>query len=240
MMSIQFRSKDDYILWNEEMSRKYDSEDYHLRANFLIRWIERRRVKIVLEFLNAGPADAVVEIGCGAGVVLEQVPAGRLLGLDLSGFILKKTRDRLKHLHAGLIQANAERLPFASKQFRKLLCTEVIEHVPDPRRVVREMARVTSEAGVIVITVPNEGWIARVKRGIQVLGLTRWLLLGTDDANAYDSPGEANEWHLHQFDLELLRQVTAEILIINELHAIPFRFLPLRYVACCQVLPTHS
>ena len=48
------------------MSRKYDSESYHLRSNFLIRWIERRRVQVILDFLQAGPADLVVEVGCGS------------------------------------------------------------------------------------------------------------------------------------------------------------------------------
>lgn len=39
-MTVRFDSESHFVQWNEEMARKYDSEDYHLRSNFLIRWVE--------------------------------------------------------------------------------------------------------------------------------------------------------------------------------------------------------
>ena len=238
-MPVQFEDTQAFVEWNEMMSRKYDSEAFHLRSNFLIRWIENRRVTAVLNFLQATAQDVVVEVGCGAGVVLEQIPAGRLVGMDLSGFILHKTKRRLAGKTADLLQANAESLPFADSQFNKLLCTEVIEHVQEPRNLAAELARVVQSDGAVVITIPNEGLIDRVKAIITRLGLARWLLQATDDEadDVYDSPEDANEWHLHQFDLELLREVTQGHLQISEIRAIPFAFLPLRYVVLFQKQP---
>lgn len=243
-----FKSTSDFIHWNEAMTRKYDSEAYHLRSNFIIRWVERRRVSAILHFLDAGPEDSVVEVGCGAGVVLEQIPAGRLLGLDLSGFILRKTQRRLSASRLGrrqlvLLQANAETLPFAANHFKKILCTEVIEHVLEPRKVVQEMTRVAAVDAVLVITIPNEALIDWVKAWIGKLRLSRLLLQAKNsdrDQAAYNSPTGANEWHLHRFDLPLLRHVIKDVLVIDEVQAIPHRFLPLRYVVRCRVASTKE
>ena len=178
---------------------------------------------------------SVVEVGCGAGVVLEQVPAGYLIGVDLAANMLPRARKRLSHRPAGVLQAAAEQLPFASRSQHKLYCTEVIEHVLEPQALIRELARVATREAIIIITIPNEKLIEQAKSRIIRLGLARWFLQGShDNAPGYDSPGDANEWHLHQFDLALLQAIIAGSLEIVALQAVPFRWLPLRYVVCCR------
>lgn len=236
-MTFPFQDATQFTRWNEEMTRRYDSEDYHLRSNFLIRWIEQKRIKAILAYLDVDEEDTILEAGCGAGVVLSQFTAGQFIGIDLSGYILQKARGRMVDRNALLIQASVEFMPFGNGRFQKLLCTEVIEHVMEPAHVSRELGRLASDTAVIVITIPNEALIERIKVFIGKLGLTRWLLTGTaasENDNAYDSPNGPNEWHLHHFDLSLLRQVIADSLIIQDIKAIPFRFLPVRYVVCCR------
>ncbi|MEZ4590350.1 MAG: class I SAM-dependent methyltransferase [Chloroflexota bacterium] len=237
-MAIKFKSAEDFTRWNEEMTRKYDSEDYHLRSNFLIRWIEGKRVKKIIELIDATPTDTILEVGCGAGLVLEKFQAKKLIGIDLSGYILHKTRARLAHREASLLQANAETLPFLSQSFHKIVCTEVIEHVIEPRNVIRELSRIATPDAIIVITIPNERLIDNLKRTLKAVGLSRLLLAGKKDPksnqNAYDSPDEANEWHLHDFDINLIKKVTEDKLTIVQIQAIPFFFLPLRYVVFCK------
>ena len=235
---MEFENTSDFVRWNEEMTKKYDSEDYHLRSNFIIRWIERRRVQSIVDLIAAGEHDTVIELGCGAGIVLEKFLAQRLIGIDLSAYILQKTKRRLQKRNAYLLQANAEMVPFSSNSFVKLVCTEVIEHVLEPRNVIKELVRLATDEASIVITIPNEALIDRMKSIIGSLRLNRLLLMGTSssslDVAAYDSPSEANEWHLHRFDLDVLRQVTEGLLLIIKVKAIPFRFLPLRYVVLCK------
>jgi ubiquinone/menaquinone biosynthesis C-methylase UbiE len=228
-MKHSFSGASDYYRWNEEMSRQYDPDSYHLRSGRLIRWIERRRVQAILQLLDAGAADTVVEVGVGSGVVLAQIPAGRRIGLDLSGFLLRKYQAKMARHNLLLVQADGEMLPFAAASQTHLVCTEVIEHVPQPAQVARELARVAAGEAVIVITIPNEGLIKRAKHWIHRLGLAGRLLKGSGEA-AYDSPEGDNEWHLHDFDLPLLRRVTAGVLEIVNIKAVPGRFLPLRYV----------
>jgi 2-polyprenyl-3-methyl-5-hydroxy-6-metoxy-1,4-benzoquinol methylase len=156
----------------------------------------------------------------------------------------QKTKRRLARYRAALNQANGEQLPLPANSLRQIVCTEVIEHVLNPRNVVEEMARVAPADAVLVITIPNEALIDWLKRIVGKLGLQRWLLPGAGDeahgATAYDSPDSANEWHLHHFDMALLRQVTRGVLSITAVKAIPFRLLPLRYVVSCRVVPTGT
>lgn len=232
--ATQSDNQTNFIQWNEEMAHKYDPEAYHLRSNFLIRWIERRRVKTILNFLNTDQQDAVLEVGCGAGNILEQIPSTRLHGIDLSTFLLKKSQQRLASHQTILAQSNAEQLPFAKAQFRKLVCSEVLEHVSSPRRVVGEMARVATADAILVMSVPNEDWINRIKGIIRRLGLGGWLLKGGN--GSYSSPDRmTDEWHLHSFSLTMLQEISKDILIIRQVKGIPFNFMPLRYVALCRL-----
>jgi hypothetical protein len=83
--------------------------------------------------------------------------------------------------------------------------------------------------------VPNERRINRAKEMVHALGLSHWLLHGNEDT--YNSPDKmTDEWHLHSFDLALLREISENILLIRQTKAVPLCFAPLRYVARCQVV----
>lgn len=45
-------------------------------------------------------------------------------------------------------------MPLADETFDVVMCTEVLEHVPDPARVIRELSRVLKRGGTLVVTAP--------------------------------------------------------------------------------------
>jgi glycosyltransferase involved in cell wall biosynthesis len=53
------------------------------------------------------------------------------------------------------VRARAEALPFRSGSLRVVLCSEVLEHCEDDRRVVAEIARVLCGGGALILTVPG-------------------------------------------------------------------------------------
>jgi SAM-dependent methyltransferase len=55
------------------------------------------------------------------------------------------------------VYADIARLPFANDQFDQVVCTQVLEHVPDPHAVIREIQRVLKPGGQVFLTVP-QGW----------------------------------------------------------------------------------
>jgi SAM-dependent methyltransferase len=52
------------------------------------------------------------------------------------------------------VVADAHHLPFRDRCFDTVFCTELLEHVSDPRRVSEEVARVLSPGGHALVTVP--------------------------------------------------------------------------------------
>ena len=89
------RDQKGFIDWNEEMVRRYDIDRYYERSHPLVRWIERRRLGAVREFAAARPESRVLEVGCGAGHVLQRFAGVKRIGIDLSTTMLQHARRRL-------------------------------------------------------------------------------------------------------------------------------------------------
>lgn len=52
------------------------------------------------------------------------------------------------------VKGNVEKLPFPEASFDTVLCNQVLEHVPHPWIVVKEIARVAKPGGAVIITAP--------------------------------------------------------------------------------------
>jgi SAM-dependent methyltransferase len=50
--------------------------------------------------------------------------------------------------------ARAEQIPFASNQFDLVICTQVLEYIPDPRIVMAEIRRVLKPGGRLLLSIP--------------------------------------------------------------------------------------
>jgi ubiquinone/menaquinone biosynthesis C-methylase UbiE len=212
----------DLVSWNEAMVERYDIERYYERSHPLIRRLERQRLAAIVDLAAPRPGERVLEVGCGAGHVLERFEGVSRTGIDLSSGMLSRIRRRLGGT-VRLARGSGDALPFADGAFDIVVCTEVLEHVPDPESVVKELVRVAGPAGRVVVSIPNEVNIDRAKRAMRSLPLIRQLLRTL--------AAENNEWHLHHFDLRMLRSIVQRTATIAALRAIPFRALPLRYVA---------
>lgn len=233
MTNKSFDSEKAFENWNDEMSQRYDPEAYHERSFILIRMIERLRVNAILDFLNSNKDHFVLEVGCGAGNVLERVNSRHRFGLDLSAFLLDKAKRRLK-INSSLLKANAEYIPFSSDKFDGLVCTEVLEHVQNPAVVLSEMARVAKADAVIVVSIPNEKLIDTIKAVVKKLGLN--LMFKAAKGNYAVPDKMTDEWHLHYFGIDLLRKIIPPYLKIEAIQPIPFALFPLRYVAKIKIV----
>ncbi|PZS10132.1 MAG: hypothetical protein DLM70_00850 [Chloroflexi bacterium] len=100
---------------------------------------------------------AVLEIGCGRGGFarwLEGKQPSSFVAADLSRSALEKARS-ITHQRVTYELADIQQLPHPDASFDLVISCETIEHVPDPRQAVSELARVLSPGGRLFLTTPN-------------------------------------------------------------------------------------
>jgi len=108
--------------------------------------------------------EEVLEIGVGLGSdFLRFVRAGaRATGVDLTQHAVELVRRRLdlEGLHADVLQADAEQLPFADASFDRIYSWGVLHHSPDTVRAVREAIRVLRPGGrLCVMLYARHSWV---------------------------------------------------------------------------------
>jgi ubiquinone/menaquinone biosynthesis C-methylase UbiE len=214
--------------WNERMVMKYDPDAFHHHANPFVRFTEKKRVKAIFKLMDVSQGDRVIEIGCGAGNILEKAPQGKLFGVDISLFILTKAKQKLNK-KVCLFLADAQILPFKDQVFTRVICSEVLEHLLDPLAAVNEAARILGNQGVVIISIPNESMINWIKSILIRLGIFKWLFQRKGDYQEMPERME-DEWHLHTFELEEWLYLFKKLFRVARIKKIPFSWLPLRYV----------
>lgn len=107
----------------------------------------------------------ILDVATGTGLVIRNLlkknPHHLYYGLDYSQNMLHLARENLGQENrdrAILIRGDAHQLPFSSSFFGSITCAAALGNMKDPRRVVREMARVTVRGGslTLLLTIMEE------------------------------------------------------------------------------------
>lgn len=103
----------------------------------------------------------ILDAGCGNGryskFLLQWADADTLLtGFDYSQQMLHRARKRLNAPRVTQVAADLTRLPYADQAFDAAVCGWVLEHLPDPRPGLRELARVLQPAGKLLLMVTED------------------------------------------------------------------------------------
>lgn len=219
---------EDFREWNERMVQKYDPDAFHRHPNILVRFVEKKRVKVIFKMMNVHEKDRVLEVGCGAGNILEKASSGELFGVDLSNFILNKARQKLNKT-VFLFQGDAQNLPCKNEVFNHVICSEVLEHLLEPSASLHEIERILNPQGTAIVSIPNERWINRIKGILIHIGIFDWLFRGKGEYGDMPKKME-DEWHLQTFPLGQWLNLFKGSFKVTGLQRIPYFWLPLRYV----------
>ena len=136
--------------------RDMDKAALRGEPSYVWRAGQRRRLEMILRAAEERIKGKVLENGCGVGMYVEHMLlyGGQIIGLEFDFERAAEAGARSPNI----LNAAGESLPIPSEAFDLILSHEVLEHVQDDDRAVREMVRVLRPGGRIVIFVPNSGY----------------------------------------------------------------------------------
>ena len=125
-------------------------------------WYDRERSKGYYEFINNqeieivrkyGENKNVLEIGCGTGIILNEVNKFTSLarGIDLSPGMLEKAKEKKLNVQV----ANATEIPFPDNSFDLVYSFKVLAHIPEIKKVIEEAVRVAKDDGILILEFYN-------------------------------------------------------------------------------------
>jgi ubiquinone/menaquinone biosynthesis C-methylase UbiE len=134
------------------ISVKYD-ESWSGRILFSIRCLVDLQVRTVYAFLRRTVPTMqgkVLDVGCG------ESPYAHLLttGASYTGIDIVYADQFGMNAKNHIMTFDGRTLPFSNEYFDNIICTEVIEHVEDPKAFVAELQRVLKTNGTLVATIP--------------------------------------------------------------------------------------
>ena len=134
------------------------------------------------------PPGRLLDVGCGIGHSYHLLDPRETVGLDISP-------DALEGQQRETVVADMRELPFEDGEFAAVLSVQSMEHVPDPERVVAEVARVLEPGGTAMFVTPNR------------------LTLGRPDEII-------DPYHFREFDHAELKEVCEEYFPQVEIHGL--------------------
>ncbi len=117
-----------------------------------------RRIDLIKKLLPRGaPSLSCLEVGCGTGRISEAIKplVGQLTVSDKSRALAKSVGSQL---HVDWLESDACRLDIPDNTYDLVVSSECIEHTPAPKTAIREMLRVVTKGGTIIVTSPNRLW----------------------------------------------------------------------------------
>ena len=98
--------------------------------------------------------DSVLDVGCGQGALLDEFrrayPEAELAGTDFSASAVRIAQQRVPGAQVSILDLTARCL---DRQFDLVICSEVLEHIPDDLAALRNLRKMTG--GHLVVTTPQ-------------------------------------------------------------------------------------
>ncbi|WP_020471398.1 glycosyltransferase [Zavarzinella formosa] len=134
-----------------------------------------------------GEAKSILDVGCGAGRLGEQLKQrqqARVTGLEFDPSAAKAARSRLDEVWEGDVESPS--LSFAGQSFDAVVCGDVLEHLRDPLAFLRRVQTWLKPDGRLIASIPN----------VRHHSVVRSLLAGDW---TYESAGLLDRTHLRFF-----------------------------------------
>ena len=116
---------------------------------------QKTKIEATLENVSLNKKDFVLDVGCGTGLLFPYIAkrVQLLIGIDISRKLPEKANTHKKHYsNAHLLLADADYLPFQKQIFHRIFAITLLQNIPKPSTVLREIKRVSRNYATITIT----------------------------------------------------------------------------------------
>ncbi len=99
----------------------------------------------------------VLDVGCGNGIISRSLGEHgfKVRGIDVSEKAIEKARSLNTLPNVKFDVVSAEQLVADGQRYHAVVCSEVLEHLNDPGRLLKVLHQVIHDSGILIVTVPN-------------------------------------------------------------------------------------
>jgi len=126
----------------------------------------------------------VLDVGCGNGVdlfcinsIYNDFQKSIFVGLDLSEENIKScnnAKDAKNLSNINFLVGNIESMSFKEETFDVVICSEVLEHLPNQGQALAGIRKILKDNGALIITAPNKSnYFLKIAKFFRFLGLWR-------------------------------------------------------------------
>lgn len=99
----------------------------------------------------------VLDVGCGNGVISRSLgeQGFKVKGIDISAKTIEKARSLNKFPNVTFDVISAEQLVADGHKYHGVICSEVLEHLSEPEKLLNILHQTLHTDGILIVTVPN-------------------------------------------------------------------------------------
>jgi 2-polyprenyl-3-methyl-5-hydroxy-6-metoxy-1,4-benzoquinol methylase len=124
-----------------------------------VRLADIKRLNFIIEALKQKlPQGAeVLDVGCGNGVISRSLGAQgfKVRGIDVSEKAIAKAISLNTFPNVRFEAVSAEQLVAEGSRYHAVICSEVLEHLNDPGKLLQVLYQSLQPDGILIVTVPN-------------------------------------------------------------------------------------
>ena len=118
-----------------------------------------KRLDFIADVLSQSlPTGAtVLDVGCGNGIISRSLgrKGFKVLGIDVSEKAIEKAKELNDLSNVNFQVMSAEQLAVSSEKYHAVVCSERLEHLHEPQKLLQVLYQSLKNEGVLIVTVPN-------------------------------------------------------------------------------------